>query len=101
MLVHEFVLYLLVRILFLLLLVYLSFYDYALVLERIKFSLVSVRLVQVDNRMLLLVQWLVGTSEEITDCSMVGHQVIEVFVSQLVGLVVLELPEKTCCRLEL
>ena len=99
MLVHEFVLYLLVRILFLLLLVYLSFYDYALVLERIKFSLVSVRLVQVDNRMLLLVQWLVGTSEEITDCSMVGHQVIEVFVSQLVGLVVLELPEKTCCRL--
>ena len=101
MLVHEFVLYLLVRILFLLLLVYLSFYDYALVLERVKFSLVSVRLVQVDNRMLLLVQWLVGTSEEITDCSMVGHQVIEVFVSQLVGLVVLELPEKTCCRLEL
>ena len=101
MLVHEFVLYLLVRILFLLLLVYLSFYDYALVLERIKFSLVSVRLVQVDNRMLLLIQWLVGTSEEITDCSMVGHQVIEVFVSQLVGLVVLELPEKTCCRLKL
>ena len=99
MLVHEFVLYLLVRILFLLLLVYLSLYDYALVLERVKFSLVSVRLVQVDNRMLVLVQRLIGTSEEITDCSMVGHQVIEVFVSQLVGLVVLELPEKTCCRL--
>ena len=99
MLVHEFVLYLLIWILFLLLLVYLSFYDYALVLERIKFSLVSVRLVQVHNRMLLLVEGLIGTSEEITDCSMVGHQVIEVFVGQLVGLIVLELPEKTCCRL--
>ena len=99
MLVHEFVLYLLVRIILLLLLVYLSLYDYALVLERVKFSLVSVRLVQVDNRMLVLVQRLIGTSEEITDCSMVGHQVIEVFVSQLVGLVVLELPEKTCRRL--
>ena len=99
MLVHEFVLYLLVRIILLLLLVYLSLYDYALVLERIKFSLVSVRLVQVDNRMLVLVQRLIGTSEEITDCSMVGHQVIEVFVGQLVGLVVLELPEKACRRL--
>ena len=99
MLVHEFVLYLLVRILLLLLLVYLSFYDYALVLERVEFSLVSVRLVQIDNRMLLLVQRLIGTPEEITDCSMVGHQVIEVFVGQLVGLVVLELPEKTCSRL--
>ena len=99
MLVHEFVLYLLVRILFLLLLVYLSFYDYALVLERVEFSLVSVRLVQIDNRMLLLVQRLIGTPEEIADCSVVGHQVIEVFISQLVGLVVLELPEKTCSRL--
>ena len=49
--------------------------------------------------MLLLVQRLIGTSEEITDRSMVGHQVIEVFVGQLVGLIVLELPEKTGCRL--
>ena len=32
---------------------------------------------------------------------MVGHQVIEVFVGQLVGLIVLELPEKTCRRLQL
>ena len=93
MLVHEFVLYLLVRILFLLLLVYLSFYDYALVLERVKFSLVSVRLVEVHNRMLLLVERLIRTPEEITDRSMVGHQVIEVFIGQLVGLIVLELPK--------
>ena len=99
MLVHELVLYFFICILVLLLLVYLPFYDYALVLERVKFCLVSVRLVQVYNRMLLLVQWLIGASKEITDCSMIGHQVIEVFVSQLVGLIVLELPEKTCCRL--
>ena len=32
---------------------------------------------------------------------MVGHQIVEVFVRQFVGLIVLELPEKARCRLEL
>ena len=32
---------------------------------------------------------------------MVGHQVVEVFVRQFVGLIVLELPEEACSSLQL
>ena len=51
--------------------------------------------------MLVLIQRLVRPPEEITDCTMVGHQVVEVFVRQFVGLIVLELPEEACSRLQL